>query len=421
MRLISSQRTRILSAITELVSREGYADVTVAQIIGLAGVSRSTFYEYFPGREACMLAALAPQRRGLMDAVSAALGGAPPGRGAQAALGALAQFAATEPVMARMVMSEGLMAGRRCLDTHDQLIAELAQLIERSNQAAPRNVLSPDLPSGALIGCSIRMLGQRLSSGEQLTADFTVELDSWLAGYQRPLAEHRRDTPTLCPATERATACPPPLLQPPTDRPADEGGRLRRLTPEEQRLRIMLATAEVVNRQGFQMARVTDISRQANLDPHAFYRLFADKAAAFRACGEMLFRHLMAESALAYARARTWPERVIEAIAAGLNYLHEYSTLAHAALVDGQTAGLDAARRVHERAHAFTIFLEEGARYEEAIRRPSSLGLEAISTMALELCYGCLRSPDGELGGLAPQLAFVALAPFLGVERASDA
>ncbi len=416
----ASQRTRILSAITELVSRDGYAGVTVAQIIGLAGVSRPTFYEQFPDREGCLLMALAPARRRLLGAVSAAVGSVPPGRGAQAALGALAQFAAARPVTARLAMSEPLSAGRRCLETHDEMIAELAQLIEGSNQAVPRNVLSPDLPSRALIGCSIRMLAQRLGAREQVTADFVIELDSWLASYRRPLAEHRRRMRALGSPVERSTACPsPPLLRPPPDLPADEGGRSRRRATEQQRLRIVFATAEVVSRQGFQPASVAGISRQAKLDTHAFYRLFADKGAAFQACGEMLFRHLMAESALAYARAEVWPERVTEAIAAGLNYLQAHSTLARVALVDSQTAGLDAARRVHEGARAFAIFLEEGSRYEEGIRRPSGLGLEAISTMALELCYECLLSRDGDLHTLAPQIAFVALAPFLGVERAS--
>jgi AcrR family transcriptional regulator len=53
----SSQRARMLDAITRAVADKGYARVTVADIVGLAGVSRRTFYEQFEDKEDCLLAA----------------------------------------------------------------------------------------------------------------------------------------------------------------------------------------------------------------------------------------------------------------------------------------------------------------------------------------------------------------------------
>jgi AcrR family transcriptional regulator len=54
-----SQRARMLEAITRAVAEKGYARVTVADIVGLAGVSRRTFYEQFEDKEDCLLAAAA--------------------------------------------------------------------------------------------------------------------------------------------------------------------------------------------------------------------------------------------------------------------------------------------------------------------------------------------------------------------------
>jgi AcrR family transcriptional regulator len=52
-----TQRARMLDAITRAVADKGYARVTVADIVGLAGVSRRTFYEQFEEKEDCLLAA----------------------------------------------------------------------------------------------------------------------------------------------------------------------------------------------------------------------------------------------------------------------------------------------------------------------------------------------------------------------------
>jgi AcrR family transcriptional regulator len=54
--LRASQEGRLVCAVADAVAAKGYAATSVADIIGLAGVSRKTFYEYFDGKEACFLA-----------------------------------------------------------------------------------------------------------------------------------------------------------------------------------------------------------------------------------------------------------------------------------------------------------------------------------------------------------------------------
>ncbi|WP_354700688.1 hypothetical protein DSM112329_00973 [Paraconexibacter sp. AEG42_29] len=51
------QRARILEAMTQTVADQGYPRTTVADVVRAAGVSRSTFYALFDGKEECFLEA----------------------------------------------------------------------------------------------------------------------------------------------------------------------------------------------------------------------------------------------------------------------------------------------------------------------------------------------------------------------------
>jgi AcrR family transcriptional regulator len=53
----ASQHARLIQATIELGNERGFASLTLTDIVGRAGVARSTFYEYFTDKEACFLAA----------------------------------------------------------------------------------------------------------------------------------------------------------------------------------------------------------------------------------------------------------------------------------------------------------------------------------------------------------------------------
>ena len=54
--VILHQRARIHGALVEAVARDGYERTSVKQVIGLAGVSRRSFYEQFANKQECFLA-----------------------------------------------------------------------------------------------------------------------------------------------------------------------------------------------------------------------------------------------------------------------------------------------------------------------------------------------------------------------------
>jgi len=53
--VLLSQRARIVEATAHVVAEKGYSDTSVADIIGYAGVSRTTFYQLYKDKESCFL------------------------------------------------------------------------------------------------------------------------------------------------------------------------------------------------------------------------------------------------------------------------------------------------------------------------------------------------------------------------------
>jgi len=120
----SSQRARMLRAMAEAVSENGFASTPVAEVLRRARVSRETFYENFANREDCFLAAyeasVALVMAAIEDAARTAAGGAANetlGRVIERYLATLAQ----EPAAARTFMVEVYGAGEAALARRNEV------------------------------------------------------------------------------------------------------------------------------------------------------------------------------------------------------------------------------------------------------------------------------------------------------------
>jgi len=99
-----SQRDRILWAMAEVSAEQGYANVSVADVLSRAGVSRATFYQLFRDKEDCFGAAY----ESLAELITSTL---------------TAEFA-------RLSSQEtGARTGHRAIETLDKLLALLLQLL----------------------------------------------------------------------------------------------------------------------------------------------------------------------------------------------------------------------------------------------------------------------------------------------------
>jgi AcrR family transcriptional regulator len=128
----ASQRRRLLRSVIAAVSQAGYPDVTVADIVRRAKVSKNAFYQHFENKEECFLAAAREGREVMMAQVVSATRALPAGAGDEdllrAACRAFLAFLAGEPAFARVfylhMQAAGPAAASR-LDAAPRLFAEL--------------------------------------------------------------------------------------------------------------------------------------------------------------------------------------------------------------------------------------------------------------------------------------------------------
>jgi AcrR family transcriptional regulator len=219
-------------------------------------------------------------------------------------------------------------------------------------------------------------------------------------------------SPFLAPAPLRA----PQALKP---------GRPRRSAPpvsENQRLRIIFATVEIISRDGYAGVSVAAIARAAGVERRAFYALFTDKQSAVTAVHEFVFQNLMAVTAGAFFAAEEWPRRIWEAARAFTQFLEQNPALTHAAIVEGHVGAAAGVKRLEELLLGFTIFLQEGYGYEPHRQGspPSRVALQTIAHANFEILYRQARSDRTNMAELVAPLAYVTLAPFVGVARAGE-
>ena len=131
--MTESQRSRIHQAMIEVVAERGYPETRVVDVIGVAGVSRKTFYELFDSKEDCFLAAYDVLLGNLLDEADEAFESQVGSSWAEritAALGALLQHLSEHPEEARFAIVEVLAAGPKALTRRDAALRQFTGFLE---------------------------------------------------------------------------------------------------------------------------------------------------------------------------------------------------------------------------------------------------------------------------------------------------
>lgn len=114
MLVVESQRERLLTAMVRAVAERGYDNVSIADVVEAAGVSRSVFYEEFSSKDECLFAAYDAMVEELIQRISTAFSPDDPWpTKVRLGLADLLEQFATEPELARMAAIEipGVGAG----------------------------------------------------------------------------------------------------------------------------------------------------------------------------------------------------------------------------------------------------------------------------------------------------------------------
>lgn len=157
------QRARMLSAAVDAIEEDGYARLTVAQIISRAKVSRKTFYDLFVDREDCFLAVFDRTLEQIKTRVLEAFEQESSWReGVRAGLAALLVFIDEEPELARLCIVDALGGGSRVLEERARVLAQLNKVIDRGRAAATVSREPPSVTAEGVIGAVFAVLHTRL-------------------------------------------------------------------------------------------------------------------------------------------------------------------------------------------------------------------------------------------------------------------
>jgi len=142
-----SQRGRILRAVAESVAAKGYADTSVADVIARAGVSRSTFYELYDGKESAFLDAYAGIQLVHRHLLESFREGETPVEMVRSAVRSHLAGLAAEPAFTWMFFVEAVAAGPRILarrrEATESFLDVLTTMVELAMQRDPA-VPAPD-------------------------------------------------------------------------------------------------------------------------------------------------------------------------------------------------------------------------------------------------------------------------------------
>ncbi len=148
-----SQRQRILQAMIEVVSERGYPATRVIDVIGVAGVSRKTFYELFTSKEDCFLATYDQLLATLLGDTARGFEsrpGAPWAERVAVGLGALLADLAENPDEARFAIVEVLAAGPKALARRDAALRQFTGFLDAGR--AETSLELPGITSLAITG-----------------------------------------------------------------------------------------------------------------------------------------------------------------------------------------------------------------------------------------------------------------------------
>lgn len=393
--VVKNQRERLFAATVAVVAQKGYETARVEDVLVMAGVSRNAFYKHFSSKRDCFLATLEEIARFAKPMVRDAYEREPGtwDRKLAAILDVLAEVVVAQPAMARVAWVEAYAAGPAAIEIVEGIDRAVEDIVRRALRDSPERAEMPREIVRSLVGGVRNIVRARVR--EERTDELPAlmpELLAWLQTYRTPPAPLRRPR-----------RVPPELMAP-------------RHEPRDARERILHAVADIVAEKGYPEMAITEIAAHASVSLTTFYAHFDGKEAAFLATLADAQRQVFEATVVHFAAAPDWPSAVSVGARAFLGFLASHRALAQFGAVGiwaTSPAGLELRA---QGLRMFAALLDEGFR-----RYPDTnpVAAEAIGATLDALLFASLRRHGPErLFEIAPTGTFIALAPFVGTDRA---
>lgn len=389
------QRERILGAMVAAVEERGYGETRVADLVRISGVSRRDFYEHFLNLEECFLAAFDHLVAAAAKEITAAY--RQPGawdERLQAAFRRLIELVMEQPAAARMCLVEVYAVGQAGIARHTQLMRRCERIVRRAAAESPERAQLPPMVIRALVGGLMKVVRSRLRRREEQTLpELLPGLVRWALCYHTPPGK-----------------LPRRKLKPPAeDQPI-------RYQVRSQTERLHAAVAKAVAAKGYGKLTISDIVAGAGISWSTFYEHFATKEEAFLAAHREGTQQVFMAALPYFERAPDWETAVADGFWGLLSYIVAEPEWARLGIVETFGASARALEQLDQAIELFQGPLAPG--FE---RRPDADPIfgEAIGGAIWSVFYDQLtrRGPE-TIGEVLSPVVFVALAPFVGDERA---
>lgn len=384
------QRTRIQSAMIELVGVGGYEAVALRQLTTLAGVSTRTFYEHFEGKEECFLRTyeLVVQRISARVA-SAQVGESDWSRRLELALQGFAAELDNKPRAARLALLEIFAAGPAAHGAMARTESHFEEMLTEGFVSSPgQGEMSPLLVRAIVSGVALVARTRMIGAGPNASTT-AGQLFQWVLSLRDVSASDRPPVPI--PTRKNL---PPPR--------AETG----------EREAFLAATAKLAAANGYWHLTVPRILAAAGLRKKNFTTHFTGVEDCFLATLEQRTVGLVGRSTADSSEGLPWSNRVHRTVENLCAEIANDSVTAKLVFVEARSAGLNA------------VVLQDAlltGLAGELLREAPSYQDQPISPMhaeaSLGAIWGIVRSyvdsgRQDQLPSLAPILTFLFLAPF---------
>jgi AcrR family transcriptional regulator len=203
--------------------------------------------------------------------------------------------------------------------------------------------------------------------------------------------------------------------------PGGVQSRLRTVEPllaHSEREWILIGMAECCAAKGYEATTVADVCDAAGVSRRSFGRVFADKDECLGATMESIVRLAWRALDVVNSSGKPWADALRDGAAVLLRAFAEHPAFAHVALLEAPLAG-GQAEALHGSARASLLdFLDRG-RGQAGTEIPASAARGALAGAEALLAARLRGGKAGQLGELAPDIAYMLAVPFLGVGEAS--
>lgn len=391
-----NQRQRLFGAMVASVAERGYWNTRVSDLVEISGVSLRSFYELFPDKRACFIAAVDSLMQTAIEPVLRSPVGTDWVADSRQQIHTVAALVAAQPAASKMCLVESYVAGPEAVNLIEASAAGAEKLLRQRLAASPRWAgMSADIATIAMSAILETLRGSLIKEQTRRLPELADELAVLLLAYEPPAQPLRSAART------------------PEVRPEE-------LEASDHAERALRAFEALLVEQPFAETTMEQVAKRAKMSVRTLYANFPGREELMLAAVDSAAALAIASALPAFRRATSPPEGIRAALGAFLGLLATRPKLANLLLRSVYEGGAPALERRAEALWPLRSLLVRTAPTELAAGR--NVVSEAILGGLLGLARRRLiEDGPGALPGLTPICTYVALAPMLGVEQATAA